>query len=250
MDCRRMLVVALGLLAVVGGCVPSAGLPSLASDSEHPRRQPKASTCISLARLSEEAAADPRISPAEQERLRDRAREAYQEALKVDANNLDALTSLAYLYTTMNDHEHAVATYARAVKSHPKNAALYHAFGMCHAQCKEWEPAIANLRQAVALAPEERLYAHSLGFCLARVGKFDDSYAVFAKVDGAASAHYDLARMFHHLEQDDKAKEHLQLALQAKPDFLPAKQMLSVLETPGTTAGRAAALDVIENLSW
>jgi tetratricopeptide (TPR) repeat protein len=248
MDCRRTLVVALGLLAAAGGCLPSAGLSTVSSDADHPKKQPKPATLIALGRLSEEAASDPKNGPAEQERLRDQARQSYQDALKLDPNNLDAFTCLAYLYTTMNDHEHAIATYARAVKSHPKNAALYHAYGMCHAQAKEWEAAIINLRQAVTLEPEQRLYAHSLGFCLARVGKYDESYAVFAKVDGAASAHYDVARMLHHVQQDDKAKEHLQLALQAKADFAPARQMLTILETPATPASREAALNAIQNI--
>ena len=47
---------------------------------------------------------------------------------------------------------------------------------------------------------------------------------------------------------DDKAKEHLQLALQAKADFAPARQMLDVLEMPATPASREAALNAIQNI--
>jgi tetratricopeptide (TPR) repeat protein len=117
---------------------------------------------------------------------------------------------------------------------------------MCHAQAKEWAQAIANLKHAVQLDPEQRLYVHSLGFCLARDGKFDESCTVFAKVDGEATAHYNIARMLHHMQQDEKAIEHLQLSLKAKADFSPAEQMLKTLETPGTAAAKDEALDVIQ----
>ena len=47
--------------------------------------------------------------------------------------------------------------------------------------------------------------------------------AVFAKLEGEASAHYNLARMLHHVNEDEMSKQHLQIALQLKPEMTPAR---------------------------
>jgi tetratricopeptide (TPR) repeat protein len=257
MDCRRTLFVALGLLGATAGCVPSSGLPvtssgspsvSAAKESDQSKRQLKPSTCVAIGIAAEESASDTRRSPAEQEELRDKARQAYQEALKNDPNDLAALRALAKLYTTISDHDRAVATYQRAIKAHPKDPSLLYDLGMYHARCKEWDPAIASLRRALDLDPEGRLYVHSLGFCLARAGRYQESFDAFAKLEGEPMAHYNLARMLQHMHENDLAKEHLRLALKTKPDFSPAQQLLAVLEGPGTNASKDAAWDVIMNM--
>jgi tetratricopeptide (TPR) repeat protein len=257
MDCRRTLLVALGLIGAAAGCVPSSGLPVTShtetvalptKESDPSKRSLKPSTCVAIGVAAEESASDQRRSPAEQEQLRDRARQAYQEALKIDANDLSALKALAKLYATIGDHDRAVATYKRAIKSHPKDSSLSYDLGMYHARCKEWDTAIASLRRALSLDPEQRLCVHSLGFCLARAGRYDESFAAFAKLEGEPAAHFNLARMLEHMHENELAIEHLRLALKAKPDFAPAQQLLAVLEGPGTEASKAAAWDVIMNM--
>jgi tetratricopeptide (TPR) repeat protein len=249
---RRALALALGLLIGSFGCVHNPTIPMVTADEpvtanapkdEGPvtMRQPKPSTCVALGNFNEQSAADPRRSPAEQEQLRERARRAYQQALKIDPNDRVALVALARLYITMDDHEHAVATYRQAVKIHPDDAALWYELGMCQARQKQWEPALDSLRRATELDPEQRLYAHSLGFCLARAGHYDESVAAFAKVEGTANAHYNLARMLHHMNEDELSKQHLRLALEIKPELDPARQLLASLEKPAVEAAQPAA---------
>ncbi len=197
-----------------------------------PKRQPKAATCVAYAVFSERSAADPRCAPLDQERLRDQARRAYQQALQIEPNHLPALTGLARLYVTMEAYDRAVATYQLAIQAYPKESSLWQELGMCQARHKDWDAALQNLQQAVALDPENRLYSHALGYCLARAGRYDESYVIFAKLDGEANAHYNLARMLHHLNQDDLSKQHLQLALAVKPDMIPAQQLLESLASP------------------
>jgi tetratricopeptide (TPR) repeat protein len=243
MNCRLTRALAMTLLFGSLGCAHEKDL-TLAAKDEHPavvhketelaKRNPLPSTCVAFGTFSEHSAAAPRISPAEQERLRDQARKAYQQALELDPKDLTALTALARLYITLDDSTHAVATYRRAVASHPQVAGLWHEMGMCHARYKEWEPALESLRHAVELEPEQRAYTHDLGFCLARCGQYDESLAVFAKLEGEASAHYDVARMLHHVNQDELSMQHLRLALQLKPEMAPAQQLLASLE--GQTA--------------
>jgi tetratricopeptide (TPR) repeat protein len=202
-----------------------------------PKRKPQPETCVALGRLAEEAANQPGRPPADQQQLREQARKAYQQALDLEPNHVPALAALARLYATAGDYGRAVPAYRKAVKVQPKDAALWYDLGMCHARHKQWEPALVNLRAAVELDPENRQYGNALGFCLARAGCYEESLACFRRSVGEAGAHYNLARMLHHVNQEELSKQHLRLALQAKPDLAPAEQLLAELE------GRAAGFD-------
>jgi tetratricopeptide (TPR) repeat protein len=190
---------------------------------------------VAYGELQEKAALDPGRSPAEQEELRNRARSAYLDALRVHPDDRSALMALARLYDTQKDYEQAVATYKQAIQLYPKEGALWYELGMCFARRKSWDPALSSLQRAVQLEPDNRRYGHAYGFALARAQRYDESFAVLAKLDGPAGAHYDLARMLHHLEQDEASKEHLRLALARNPDLAAAQQLLTELEAAGST---------------
>jgi tetratricopeptide (TPR) repeat protein len=231
-----LLVITGGLGCTAVPAVPSGEAGELVAN---PKRRPRASTYIAYGELQERAAFDPGRSPAEQEELRNRARSAYQEALRVHANDRGALMALARLYDTENDSERAVATYNQAIRVYPKEAAFWYELGMCHARRKSWDQALPSLQKAVQLEPENRRYGHAYGFGLARAQRYEESFGVLAKLDGTARAHYDLARMLHHLEQDEASKEQLRLALAQNPDFVAAQQFLSELEGPESAGGSA-----------
>jgi tetratricopeptide (TPR) repeat protein len=197
--------------------------------SELPKRKPLPSTCVAIATLSEHTAAEPNCAPADRDRLRDQARQAYQQALEEDPNYLPAQTGLAHLYIDIEDYDRAVATFQKAIQSHPKESSLHYELGMCYARRKMWDPAVEHLRQATIMDPEQRLYSRTLGFCLARAGRYEESLTAFARLEGDAVAHYNLARMLHHLHQDDLSKQHLQQALELKPGLTPAQELLNAL---------------------
>jgi tetratricopeptide (TPR) repeat protein len=245
MDCRHSIL-GIGLLGALLGCVPQTAIPLTQSDFAAGERQetdpakytPKASTCVAFGAFSERCAADEtKYNQVERDRLYDQARKAYQQALQIEPTNLAALTALARLYANRGDHARAVATYQKATRAHPTQLELWYELGMCHARNKEWDAALQSLRRAVALDPENRSSNRSLGFCLARAGRIDESFAVLAKLDGEASAHYNLARMLHHMHQDNLGKQHLRIALQIQPDLTPAKQLLETLEASWAANG-------------
>jgi tetratricopeptide (TPR) repeat protein len=206
----------------------------VAKQEELPKRQPKASTCVALATFREQMAADPKCGGTERERLHDEARKAYTQALRIDPNCLAAHLGLAKLYVTIGDNARAVETFQKALEVHPKEPQLWFEFGMYYARQQQWELAVKNLETASELEPENRQYVNTIGFCLARAGHYDESLAYFQKAVGEGMAHYNVARMLHHLKQDELCRQHLRLALQASPDLDPAWQLLAELETPGT----------------
>jgi tetratricopeptide (TPR) repeat protein len=250
MDRRNSVVGAVVLAAGIFGCAHDANLLTVrqeqaqveaAHDAEQPKRQPHASTCVTFGSFNERSANDPRCTPEQRERLRDEAVKAYQQALKLEPTNLAALMGLARLHATRGNNEAALAAFAQVIKAHPQEGVCRYELGMFHARRKEWEPAIENLREAARLNPERRSYAHALGYCLARAGKFDESFAVFAKLEGDAEAHYSVARMLQHTGQGELCKQHLRLALALKPDMTKASQLLASLEQPAAKETLATA---------
>jgi tetratricopeptide (TPR) repeat protein len=248
MPARAYRFLLLELLITAGlGCATVPAVPSgEAGDfTANSKRRPKASTYVAYGELQEKAALDPGRSPTEQQELRNQARAAYLEGLKTHPNDRSVLMALARLYDMEGDYEHAVATYKQAVQVYPKDAALWNELGMCFARRKSWDLALSSLYQAVQLEPKNRSYGHAYGFALARAQRYEESFTVLAKLDGAARAHYDLARMLHHLDQDGASKQQLRLALAKNPDFTAAQQLLNELEAAAgsvSPASRAAAV--------
>jgi Tfp pilus assembly protein PilF len=261
MDRRISLVLVLGLACGLLGCAPHSSLPLVSTEtksapppppvtppeptpvSDGKPKKPHASTYVAAGSLAEKTAEDPKRTPANREEMLEQARKAYQLAITTDPDYVPAHQALARLYIKMRDEEHAVATLRKVLQAHPKEAPLWFDLGMCYSRQKQWESAIDCLRKAVEIDPESRPYVNTLGFCLARAGKLDESVACFRKVMGPAEAHYNLARMLHHLGQDEQCKQHLQLALQVDPQLEAARQLLSQLDGKGTGVVQTSAAE-------
>ncbi len=192
-------------------------------------RPPKAATCIAFGDFRAAEATNKDRSPIQRQQLSEDARKAYQQALSIEPDNMQALVGLARLYTNLEDYQHARETYELAAKKHPKQAGIWFELGMMHARKKEWDLAISHLGKAVQLEPENRQFINTYGFALCRVGKFDESFKVFIKINEPAKAHYQVARMMNHVGKNDEAREHLIKALANQPDYPDALSLLSTL---------------------
>jgi tetratricopeptide (TPR) repeat protein len=246
MDCRHSLALALCLGATAVGCVSSGGpklpggiTPTSTQVTTHKptgSRQPKASTCVAYGDFREKEAMESTTSDAERPRMHDQARRAYEQALQIDSKHLPAFTGLARLYEDLDDYERAIDTYLAALKISPKDASLWFDLGMCQSRHKDWPPALVNLKTAHSLDPQNRQIAVTYGYVLARAGRFEDSVALFTKLEGHALACYKVARMAHHLNQDEASRQYLHTALAEQPDLGQAQDLLAQLE-PAKSAG-------------
>jgi tetratricopeptide (TPR) repeat protein len=254
MDCRRTLQIAsFGMLSfstwLASGCtttthqVIAPNPPPVKQvavetkkEADLPRITPKASSCVAGAELLRVEANASRYTQAQRDDYRDRARRGYEQALRLDPKNAAAQLGLARLYFDMNDHDHAVAAYQKALKQDPKNAALLCELGMVHARSKEWGPALAHLKAAYEIDPNSKDCAATYGHCLARSGRIDEAFEVFRRSVGEARAHYNLARMLHHMDQDDMCRQQLDLALRADPKLVEAQEMLVTMNARPTQA--------------
>jgi len=255
MDCRKCLVLALGLLTLAGCTrhlttglqdepVAQNDAPALMGSpfrpgNDNPKRAFRPATYVARGEfLMSEASLQEPGSP-NLEKQREQARQSFLQALRADPNYLPAHVALARYYATTDEVERAVASYRKVLEIEPNNHPIWYELGMCQARKKDWTNALASLGKAVALDKENRQYNNMLGFTLARMGHYDQSLACFAKVQGEAMAHYNLARMLEHLKQPDLCKKHLQLALAKMPDFAPAQSLLAQLNAPAKPAASA-----------
>jgi tetratricopeptide (TPR) repeat protein len=188
-------------------------------------------TLVALGEFREQMAREWNLSPQEKDHLYDEAQQAYKRAIETDPKYLPAYIALARFFDTTNRHDKAMATYEKALKINPKDAGMWCELGMVYARQKEWEPALRDLKKATELAPDERAFARNYGMCLARAGHYDESLAVLRHCMAEAEAQCVIARMLHHLNQDEASMQHLQLALQADPNLKSGQSLLAELQT-------------------
>ena len=197
------------------------------SEKEETVRPPKAATCIAFGDFRAIEAKNLERSSLQRQQLFEDARKAYQQALSIEPENLQAMVGLARLYASMEDYQHAQEMYQQAGRKHPKQAGIWFELGMLHARKKEWNIALEDLALALKLEPENRQFINTYGYALCRNGKFEESYQVFLKINEPAKAHYQVARMMEHIGKKEEAKEHLIKALASQPDFPDAREMLA-----------------------
>jgi Flp pilus assembly protein TadD len=251
MDCRgTALLAVVGLVSVVG-CTPQRTLPitappppaatapptptptpepSSAAESKLPKRTPSAAMCLAVGQMREQDMDEPDRTPAQRELLADHARKSYQQAIRTEPKNVAAHHALARLYVKLNQPEQALDSYRKAVSLKPSDASLWFEIGMCHSRQKQWEPALEALAKASEMAPDNRPYAQTLAYALARAGRYDESLAAFQKVVSPANAHFNLARMLLHLEQQSLARQQLLTATQLDPQLNEARRLLTQLD--------------------
>jgi tetratricopeptide (TPR) repeat protein len=205
-------------------------------DANLPKITPKASSCVAGAEMLRMEANSAKYTQAQRDDFRERARKSYEQALRLEPKNAAARLGLARLYFDMNDYAHAVAMYQKGLKQDPKNVVLLYELGMVHARAKEWDAALAHLKAAFDLDPTNKECATTLGHCLARSGRIDEALDVFRRTVGEARAHYNLARMLHHMDHDDLCRQHLDMALRADPQLVEARDMLVQLSARPTQA--------------
>jgi tetratricopeptide (TPR) repeat protein len=223
MDCRKSVLLALSLAAGCAGCV-SQNL--------------KARTEVAFADFRvRDAASRGELSQAQKEAVYDGARVAYQRALALDPECKEAYAGLANLYATIGRDDKAIDLYRKVLKRYPRESQLWLGQGMCHCRKKQWQAGLECLAKAHELDPDNRVYTRTLGLTLARTGRYPESVACLAQAMPQAEAEYTVARMLHHLGQDELSLQYVQKALQANPDLPGARDLIARLDGSGPGRG-------------
>jgi len=244
MDGRTSIgFLALSLTMFTSGCVSSpmqkGSLPTAIDETrivkapEGPKRQAKASTEIAFAQMKE-AEADSEVmrkDPERQARLRDDARQAYQQVLKMEPNNLEATRALGRLFVKTGNMDRAEETFQKALAKNPKDGALWYELGLCANRRKNFAESTRCFSEALKLDPDNRDYLKMLGFTLAYQGEFEKGLGLLVRAQGAALAHYNIARVFLQHNQTMQARHHLELALRENAELDVARALLTELQS-------------------
>jgi tetratricopeptide (TPR) repeat protein len=250
----------LPLTMICAGCVTPQGqkttvTPPPSSDmgkedapkakvADGPKRSPKAATEIAFGKMRESEADSEAMkqNPETRSAFRDEARKAYQQALKIDPNNLEAYRSLGRLYVKVGDFERAQDVYKKAMAKNPKDASLWYELGLCHNRQKNFAEGVRCFSKALEHEPENREYLKKLGYTLAWTGKVDQGLVYLTQAHGAAQAHFKIACMFDQKDQSEQAIHHLRLALRENSQLQDARALLTALENPGVNPTHRAVL--------
>ncbi len=189
-----------------------------------------ANTCVDA------VAGDPLKPAAEREQMLSRARELYQQALARDPKNVDALLGLGQMYHVSGETAKVQEIERRLKAEHPKDAKVWSWMARRAGQAKQWDAAIQCYHTAAKLDPDNRVYRTHLGFTLARVGRYREGYEWLKTSMKEANARYALAQMQIHNGHAEVAQEELARALQADPDFKPARDQLAAMSAGGGAA--------------
>lgn len=168
--------------------------------------------------------------------LLDRARQRYKAALEQDPDNKAAHIGMSRMYAKSGDKDRAAETLQQAMRRHPDDHDLAHRLAATYIQFADWPAAIVACKKALAGDPENRTYKKTLGYCEAVNGQWEDAFGTMLDVLPEAEARYFLGRVLGDLQKPEEAKQQMELALQADPQFAPAKVYLAKQNNPQASA--------------
>ncbi len=168
------------------------------------------------------------------------ARSMYQQALKIDEKNLDALLGLARLEDREGNLQEALRIYQQAVNNHPEDARALNDLALCQARCGDMQKSYELLSQAVKMLPEKQLYRNNIAKVLIEMNQLDQAATQLAAVYDPAVANYNMAALLQERGRTAEAVPFLHKALAANPQFAEAHTMLTNI-TGGTQVQQATA---------
>ena len=162
------------------------------------------------------------------------ARKSYQQALKAEPQNQDALFGYGQMSFYLNDLKESRSTFEKILTINPENAAAHAYLGKLEAENQNYGKAFAYIQQAVKLEPNNYDYLMDLGSYQRYLGKFDDAAASWKK---AASIDPDyflayayLAGSYDEQNKIEEALENYHMVIKTNPKYFYAYESTAILE--------------------
>jgi tetratricopeptide (TPR) repeat protein len=200
-------------------------------------RQPKPETCLEAGKMYEALARSEASNPntpnvAQQREMTWKAKQAYQQALRLKPNWAEALAGLARVQELEGNPQAATEHFQKAVQAaqSKEDAVACHEAGLFYGRIKQFDLSIAAMLKANQLDPTNRTYAMNYGFALARAGRYEEGYTYFSKIMSPSDAATRMAQMSQHTGDLDRAKQYASFAVEQNPKNAQARELLTKLD--------------------
>jgi tetratricopeptide (TPR) repeat protein len=92
--------------------------------------------------------------------------EDYQEILRKDPNNLQALIGIGNLYSERNQDAKAIESYRKALELDPSNPNVRTDMALCFRRAGDFDRAVEELKKAISVNPRHHQSRYNLGVIL------------------------------------------------------------------------------------
>jgi tetratricopeptide (TPR) repeat protein len=154
------------------------------------------------------------------------AEKLYMEALRIDQNNLDALSELATIAFGTRRTELGAMLCKKAVELYPAAPSSHNNWAYALAKMNRFEEALECCERAIALQPDFAEAYNTRGIVLRNLQRYDEALASY---DKAISLNPDFARAYNNrgivlqnLERHDRALASFDQAISLMPDYAEA----------------------------
>ncbi len=143
---------------------------------------------------------------------------AYQTAIVLDPNNIDAFMALSEAYQDIKDIDNAIDCYFNAIKLDPEVSKLYCNLGLLLWEKGCIEESIVAYHKAVTLNPKYEIAFNNLGVVyLDGADNPDEALIMFTQAikhnPNYALAYYNKGRAYHSLKNKSSAAKYYQMAI-------------------------------------
>jgi tetratricopeptide (TPR) repeat protein len=201
-------------------------------------RQPKPETCLEAGKMYETLSSTA-VDVAQKRNFSWRAKQAYQQALKLRPEWAVATMGIARVEEMEGNIQNASMNFSKAVQQvsgkDVHDAAVCHEAGLFFARQKQFDASVMAMHKAAQIDPSNRTYAMNYGFTLARAGKFDEGYQYFSTIMNQSDAAFQIAQMAKHVGDTQRSRQYANFALQQNPANQQAQELLTKLDQPAAT---------------
>lgn len=150
----------------------------------------------------------------------------YQRILVLVPDNPVVFSKLGKIFYQAEDFSAAAEHYSRAAELEPENASYHNDAGLAQWRAGDPQRGIKSLKRATELDPKKLRYANNLSTVYVDIG--EDAKALAAQRaahSNLASVHYNMAYLFDKNSLTDKAREHVEKALEYDPGLGRAQRL-------------------------
>jgi len=163
----------------------------------------------------------------------DKAKDMIQKAMDINKSYWEAYQSMGTLYYHMDDIPNSIKMLKEVVILRPNEVEPLLNLAKVYQMKSRYEDAIAVYKSAIKLQPEAFVLYCDLADLYVANNELENAVELYNKAlsinNKSPLAHYHLGLIYHKLKKFENAESQLKQAIQQKPDFVEAYQVLYII---------------------